>query len=315
MEFIEKYSNGNIKTEGYITFPDSLKIGKWKHYYKNGELEKEYILPSGEAKLYYENGNFNITGNFENREKHGAWVKYYRDNKIKGIQKYNNGTLESEEKYYENGGLKFKSLHPNGLYKEFHEDGKIHSKGNLKNNEREGLWKFYDYDGEIKQTIEYKNGLKHGVTNNLLYNTKETFDKNKLIKEEHFYNNKKHHYIKEHKNSSIYFKFYHINGNIKLKGVLNQYEEYVGVIKEYNEDGVLKTETNYKDGLREGLKITYFENGTISFQQEYKNNIQKGQFISYYPNGKIESEGMANNQNIYDVKYYDENGNLTRTYK
>jgi antitoxin component YwqK of YwqJK toxin-antitoxin module len=266
--------------------------------------------------VYYENGLIEFKGSLKNEKMNGLWEGFYdTKDKIKWRRNYKNGEEIGEEKhYFEDGKLNIDAIHPNGRYIEYYEDGQIDLNGQLKNNEKDGLWTWYDgYNGAIFMTKEYKNGLLHGVSHDMRYSTKSIYENNELVQEERFNDNGKHHYIKKHVGDNIQFTYYHTNGNIKLKGKLNENKQYYGKIKEYNKNGILEKQTDYKNGSRDGLMKKYYENGKVSYQREYKDNLHIGKSISYYPNGKIRSESMSDGFKAYNVKNYDEQGNLEST--
>jgi antitoxin component YwqK of YwqJK toxin-antitoxin module len=50
-----------------------------------------------------------------------------------------------------------------GLWKFWHENGKLSSEGEYRNGEREGLWKFWNENGELSSEGEYINGEREGL--------------------------------------------------------------------------------------------------------------------------------------------------------
>jgi hypothetical protein len=51
-----------------------------------------------------------------------------------------------------------KSLIENGLYEEFHDNGKLKVKGMMKDGVKDGIWEYYVYDGTFQRTKKFENG-------------------------------------------------------------------------------------------------------------------------------------------------------------
>ena len=49
-----------------------------------------------------------------------------------------------------------------GLWKHYHENGKLISEGNYKDYRQENLWKFYYKNGKLKTEGNYKDGKEEG---------------------------------------------------------------------------------------------------------------------------------------------------------
>ena len=73
----------------------------------------------------------------------------YRSNSIKVI-KFNIGSNNYDKTmvFYKNGDL-------NGNLISYWENGRIHTKGKYKNNQRIGIWETYDKRGKLLLTEEY----------------------------------------------------------------------------------------------------------------------------------------------------------------
>ena len=84
-----------------------------------------------------------------------------------------------------------------------------------------------------------------------------------------------------------------------------------GLSREYYDDGVLKRETNFKDGQVHGPCRLYYKEGGLRKQVNYEEGILQGKAYELYENGqyKVESnyiDGKADGES----KIYYENGNL-----
>ena len=64
---------------------------------------------------------------------------------------------------------------------------------------------------------------------------------------------------------------------------------------EYYENGQLKQEGNYKNGIRDGEWIYYLENGQIGWVKRWKKGKKDGQWIRY------DEEGSMIEKSCYEV--------------
>ena len=111
-----------------------------------------------------------------------------------------------------------------------------------------------------------------------------------------------------------YEKFTDVPFNGKVTGnpqglIKNGVKE--GVWVTYRDDGQLEQKGNYKNGIAEGAWVSYWENGQLSHKENYKNGKAEGAWIGYYENGQLSYKGNYKN----GVKegawvYYYENGQL-----
>ena len=83
-----------------------------------------------------------------------------------------------------------------------------------------------------------------------------------------------------------------------------------GLAKYYYESGDLASEVNYKDGKLEGLLKEYYENGNLESVMNFKNDKVNGIHKTYYENGNLKSELNSNDKPEGLVKIYYKNGNL-----
>lgn len=75
-EFIEKYPNGKLKTEGHFD-ENGERQGTWYSYYESGikwsQSEYKAGLKEGATAVYYPNGNIRYKGQYKNDQKIGHW--------------------------------------------------------------------------------------------------------------------------------------------------------------------------------------------------------------------------------------------------
>jgi len=298
---LTEYKVGFMKSQEKINRRDanSLKQGKWKTFYENGNPHFE---------LMYLNDTLN-----------GFSKEYNPDGTLKGISKYNMGVLEKDVPelsaldmrniYYEDGRIKsvetYKDGLPEGTFKYYDTtgkvtDAKIYKDGVLmaqgifdEMGKEQGQWKEYHPDGTLRWEGEYKDGVKVGE-----------------------------------------WKYYHPNGKKEQQGRYDSKGRPTGSWKWYYESGNLLREENYEKGLREGTMIEYSDSGTVitkgdylegqkigpwvyqlgdyKEEGEYVNGERQGVWKHYYlSNGKLRFEGnYIEGQPEGKHKYYYENGKL-----
>lgn len=87
-----------------------------------------------------------------------------------------------------------------------------------------------------------------------------------------------------------------------------------GMGKTYYESGALKSETPFKNDKIEGLKKEYYESGVVQTEVLFVNDEADGVSKFYYPNGKLQGETpFKKNQPDGITKLYNPKGQLLRT--
>lgn len=85
-----------------------------------------------------------------------------------------------------------------------------------------------------------------------------------------------------------------------------------GTIKQYNVNGKLFAETDYKNGRMNGVKKSFFDNGKLYMESSMSDDLVNGLSKEYYPNGHIKDEVNCLNGKVEGLqKLYDDNGKLS----
>ncbi|HIP36415.1 MAG TPA: hypothetical protein EYG85_06140 [Crocinitomix sp.] len=83
-EFLEVYSNGNIKIQGQNK--NGKRDGEWHSYFENGNRWSKTTykngIKEGPSFVNYPNGKLFYNGNYKNDVKTGKWVFYKEDGSI-----------------------------------------------------------------------------------------------------------------------------------------------------------------------------------------------------------------------------------------
>ena len=173
-------SEGHLKWEG--NWKNSVKHGRWRYYYENGNLHisatfkngwlNGLFLQKGEdgqklqrknfkdgrlhgiCELYYKSGQLMYKANYKYGKPHGICENYYGNGQlkqtIKGIPHYINNQLSST--------CVFKNADWNGPFKSYFPNGQISEEGAFINGKRDGLVKSYNASGELEWYQEWVNG-------------------------------------------------------------------------------------------------------------------------------------------------------------
>jgi antitoxin component YwqK of YwqJK toxin-antitoxin module len=123
---------------------NSLKIGIWKHYFPNGNIQNKLTYennrPNGYAIMYHDNGKISEEGNWKNNR----WVGNYK-------LFYENGQVQQEFTFNETGKRE-------GPQKYYYEDGTKMIEGDWKEGREDGVVKEYYPNGDIKAEKSFNGG-------------------------------------------------------------------------------------------------------------------------------------------------------------
>lgn len=299
-KIIEKISNG-LSQKGYVD-SDSLKIGTWKTFFKDGNIYKEenYIKDklNGVSIQYYKNGQINTKEKYKNNLRNGKLIAYYEDGKISYKGKFKNGNfIGSHKEFYQNGVLRF--------LREYNKDHEICKERSFFDNEKP--WVIYDLDKNGKgKTLTYNiDGILIGEfihKNHNSYINKKYYD-SKIIKYEEEFESEGKNTIKR------IIRDFDESGKLRyerlIEGKPKAYHKIFG--DSINEMYYLKG--NWKDGLHE----SHFLNGQLAEHGNYLKDKKIGTWKSYYKNGNVKFIGNYKNNELDSIHtYYYPNKNIEK---
>lgn len=164
------YLEGSIEETGNYGEKEKLE-GIWKWFYKSGQLlrEEQYKngKESGRSIEYCDTGKVIVLGQYINGKEEGEWFYEIGDHQEKG--NYENGMKQGiwKHTYLTTGKLRFEGEYyedlPQGKHTWYYENGQKMLEGEYISGEKEGLWKRYLLDGTVSISIEYKNGKEEKV--------------------------------------------------------------------------------------------------------------------------------------------------------
>jgi len=113
-----------------------------------------------------------------------------------------------------------------------------------------------------------------------------------------------------HSDKKVIEEFYS-NGNIKSRSEIRNGMRN-GLIQQYRENGQLQSSTEYKDDKRQGLYIEYSEkNNKIMLKAHFKDDKQDGEIIQYYQEGMLFRISQYKDNHLNDtMKTYWPDGKL-----
>lgn len=230
-------------------------------YYPNGKVASEGLMkdgkPDGYWKTYYVTGTLKSEGNRRNSLLDSIWIFYTETADTMEIINYMLGKKSGY--YYTYGNI----LQKNNVSQHY-----LKSKELYLNDKREGSAYYYFPSGKVQQIINYRNGRKQG--------TAKEFDE---------------------KGTVITLFEYHDDYMISREFVnrANEKGQKTGVWKSFYDDGKVKEETIYKNGILDGTMKMYSERGNLINERSYRDGklIDEGvqmkveaiELITYYNDG------------------------------
>ena len=184
-----------------------------------------------------------------------------------------------------------------GKWIDYHSNGHIRYQGQFKNNEPVGEFLYYSEDGVLFAKNKH---LKNFVTESEVYSPE-----GKVVARGNYVNKKKQdrwEYYSEEDGSLILVENYN-NGYLVGKSVA-----YLAGTQFVIE------ETEYVNGLKNGLYSRFYDNGVPMIEAYYKNDKLNGTYVHYYPNGNVKEEGLfKDGAKVGEWRIYDISGNLVST--
>ena len=158
-----------------------------------------------------------------------------------------------------------------GPFTEYHENGKVKTKGRYKDGNPDGAWVGYNYLGMKNVELTYKDNIIQGF-----YRT--WFD-NGQLQTEHFYDVTSNHPFQPAK------KEWNEQGKLLLDLVIDK--EGNGYMKKWNNDGVLLYETLIRaNDYKKEIEIEKYPDGKIKSILNHLANSDTT-YVAYYPNGQM----------------------------
>jgi len=200
-----------------------------------------------------------------------ATTKRHPNGKFKEVVYYFEGREIAKTTYDAQGNKKTEGIIPNGLVKEYYQNGNLMMKAVFIGDKVEGMLNSYYENGQLMTAWNFKDNKQDGLC--------LTYDKTGKLKEEGYY--------KAGKRNGLY-RLYNANGTIKGEGIYEA-DRRNGIERLYDENGKVLVENNYKGGIKNGLTINYYGSGKIKGKSLFRDGSIKG-YILFYEDGKLLEE-------------------------
>lgn len=335
--YIEYYKSGKVKLS--TGFTDGFEDGYHVEYSEDGRItsiskfRKGFMLSNENINMLDENGN-----------KLGLWKEFHAGDEYvtKSEGTYRNGEKNGYFKYYDiNGNMEKIEKYVNGiltvdapelaiyeLKTDYYPDGSPKIVGSYKDGIAEGVRREYSPEGKIVAAYIMSQGIvaSSGIID-------ETGVRQGKWTDYHENGKVKAIGIYEDNIRVGEWKFYHDNDTLEQIGSYNKKGNSIGTWRWYYNDGRLRREENFNDGVPTGMMKEYDALGGILVEGEYTDGEQngfwktsvhgwreEGEYLDgvkegvwkiYYPSNQIFFEGKFSDDtpNEKHVWYY-ANGNV-----
>ena len=319
----EYYENGQLKEEP--SFDAGTIDGRWIEYFQGGEKssQREYKKgkPDGNwiawneetnrkiqemeykdsllVNKYLEwwpSGEKKVEGQYTANKKEGWWTYHDPGRKLLLEDEYR-GWWGDDEKYIPARRSRYEFYRSGELFSsydfEYYLNGQIKEEPSFDAGIVDGRWMQYFEGGENASQREYINGRPDGVWltwhDSTFVKVQEMVYKDSLLEDNYFewWMDEKQKitgfYVQDKRDSlwTYWDKFEH-----------ERFEEYdLGELIsswgwEYYENGQVKEEIVYREGVKHGEWHAYYEDGSYSGYRGFNNGVKDGTWIDWYTNGQ-----------------------------
>lgn len=179
-----------------------------------------------------------------------------------------------------------------GFWKKYYDNGNLQYEGFFQNNYPTGTFIRYDKDGILKAKMHFKENSKKIYT--------QFFYPDQSMQAEGLY----YAQVKD----SIW-NFYSKEGFL-INKVPFKMDKKHGKEEKYYKNGQLSEESNWRNGIQDGMTIKYHENGETMIRISYMNGRIDGEYSVFNTDGIIIIRGSyENNKRQGKWEYYDDSGN------
>lgn len=269
---------GILSCKNHAEGSTNLTEDTLKTYWDNGKIKSIYVLKNniknGPGAEYYSNGNIASKFYYKNNELIDTLLNFGKNGfpRALGVFDSSGNLLPTFRLWYENGNL--------SQTVDFNKSDSIET------------WKMYYFSGKIRQLYYHKNHQKTGTWK---YFTED----GKVYKEE----------LYRHDTLFIEPALTSIgknNDTIITTGWKRTFYYY-----DNDSNFSLKTETQYKHGVKNGYSIEYLESGNIKKVSHYEDDLLSGkQFEYYYINNLKLISDYKKGKRTGEWIYYDEKGDV-----
>ncbi len=283
-----------------IMYLSRLKIVTFLFFLSFGILQSQTTNPNGYNKFYYENGKLSSEGLMRDGKPDGYWKNYYKNGKLKIEGNRKNFQLDSIWKFYDEKGRITKSIHysvgkKEGLSSIYDTLGIVVLSENYSNDVKEGLSKTFYRSGITKNTSIFVKGKKEGLSYDFSEDsliTAISVYKGGILQSFEKINQKD----QNDKKQGVWKEFY-ADKQIKKEQRFND-DSLDGYVKEYDKKGNLISTKKYSYGRQilnapeiANVEIyrEVFEDGTLKYEGVYSDGVAIGTHYKYIQKRRCDS--------------------------
>ena len=266
----------------------------------SGSLLAQGNSANGYNKFYYENGKLSSEGMMRDGKPDGYWKNYYKNGKLKIEGNRKNFLLDSVWKFYDEKGRVNKSISykvgkKDGLSINYDTLGRMLSSEEYKADVRDGLAKTYYLNGKVKTIVKYVNGKQEGK--------QYEFTKDSLIvgittfKGGIMQGYERINQVDEQNRKQGIWKEFNENFDVKKELRFND-DSLDGYVKEYDAKGNLLSTKKYNNGKQivnapelANVEVyrDVFEDGTLKYEGVYLDGVPIGTHFKYIQKMRCDS--------------------------
>jgi len=296
-KWLDFYPDGIIKIEK--NYRNDLLHGYYKEYNEKGRLNVTLLYDEGRitgtdvdtesdievVNRYDDNGRLIYSGPYKKDVPVGIHREYNSNGTVKGARIYNdNGLLISE-------GIVDESGNRNGQWKDFSADGQVTAEGSYTDSRRTGTWKFYSSSGKLEQSGSYNNGRIDGAW-------RWYYPEGELLREEDYYQGRRDgQYTEYARDGEIIAQGNYADGERNgewkfISGDNTELGTYLlglrdGLWKAFYPNDKLRFKGKYNQGNPDGHHILYYENGRIKEERYYQNGLRNKTWKKFNEEGEV----------------------------
>lgn len=278
--------NGRLRYTG--TFKDDKPVGEFRHYDEAGVLTT-ILRHAGDGRVsraehFHPGGKPMAQGRYVDQRKDSVWSYFDEQGALRRKEEFRNGTLHGDRISY-------------------YADGRVAEHDRYRNGMLHGQQQAWFADGSPRNEARYEDGVANGTMTFYYPGGKKEIEGRMLDG--------------DRDGAWIY---YNKDGTVQMqvlysRGKLVREKKENGTFQEFYEDEQLRSEVNYRKGLREGPFTEWYDNGRwgmekvpadpVSGVPAFEQRVLKGQ--------SKKREGTYRNDLLEgEVKEYDEKGKLTK---
>ncbi len=265
--------------------------------------------PNGYNKFYYDNGAISSEGKMKDGKPEGYWKNYHKNGKIKIEGNRKNFQLDSVWKFYDEKGRITKSINykegkKNGISANYDTLQRIVNSENYVNDIKQGLLRTFYKSGKTKSVVPYEKGKQDG--------TAYEYSEDSLITSISVYKGgilqsfeKINQRDPNNKKQGIWKDFY---DNLEVKKEMKFNDDSLdGYVKEYDKKGNLLSTKKFNNGKQilnapeianVEVYTEQYQDGTLKYEGVYSDGVAIGTHFKYKQKYQCDSSLILKDDSI-----------------